>query len=59
MTQSKRDEVGDARFVVHDENAGRPTHCFEYMSRFATTPPRDDPKMGLLSAFSAASTLDK
>jgi hypothetical protein len=59
MAQSERDEVGDALFVVDDEDAGRPTHCFEYMRRFATTPPRDDPKMGLLSAFSAASTLDE
>ena len=59
MAQSERDEVGDALFVVHDEDAGRPTHCFEYMSRSATTLPRDDLETGVLSALSAARTLDR
>ena len=35
VAQAKRDEVGDALLVVDDEDAGRPTHCFEYMSRLA------------------------
>jgi hypothetical protein len=55
VSQPERDEVGDALLVVDDEDASRPTHCFEYMSRFATALPRDD----LESHFSAHSQQPK
>ena len=59
MAQAERDEVGDALLVVDDEEAGLPTHCLEYMSRLATTPPRDDREYGFSAASQQPLTLDR